>query len=232
MRVMLVEDHPALREMMHAHLRRSGYAVDSFERGRDALEAVARTAYAAALLDLTLPDMDGMDVLRALRAGPQVDLRVLVLTARDGIADRVAGLDAGADDYLLKPFDLAELDARLRSVLRRSGTPRASVERFGDLAYDFDRHEADIRDVQLTLSRRETLLLAELVRAAGRTVVRDVLEERLYGFNEAVSANALEAAVSRLRRRLLAASSCVTVEPVRGIGYRLVSGAVAGGGGA
>ncbi len=223
MRVMLVEDHPALREMMHAHLRRGGYVVDSFGRGSDALEAAAGTAYAAALLDLTLPDIDGMDVLRALRAGPQVDLRILVLTARDGIADRVAGLDAGADDYLLKPFDLAELDARLRSILRRSGTPRASIERFGDLVYDLERHEADVNAVRMTLSRRETLLLAELVRAGGRTVVRDALEEGLYGFNETVSANALEAVVSRLRRRLQAAASSVTVEPVRGIGYRLVS---------
>ena len=225
MRVMLVEDHPTLREMMHAHLRRSGYAVDSFERGHDALAAAAHTAYAAALLDLTLPDIDGMDVLRALRSGQQSDLRVLVLTARDGIADRVAGLDAGADDYLLKPFDLAELDARLRSILRRTGTPRSSVERFGDLAYDLDSHEARIGDAPLSLSRRETLLLAELVRAGGRTVVRDALEERLYGFNEATSANALEAVVSRLRRRLQAASSSVTVEPVRGIGYRIVSAA-------
>ena len=209
--------------MVHAHLRRSGYAVDSFDSGREALEAAAGTSYAAALLDLTLPDMDGMNVLRALRAGTQVDLRVLILTARDGVADRVAGLDAGADDYLLKPFDLAELDARLRSILRRSGTPRASVERFGDLAYDLERHEADVNEVRLTLSRRETLLLAELVRAGGRTVVRDALEEGLYGFNESVSANALEAVVSRLRRRLHAAASSVTVEPVRGIGYRLAS---------
>ena len=224
MRVMLVEDHQGLRETMHAHLRRSGYAVDSFERGRDALEAAASTAYAAVLLDLSLPDIDGMEVLRTLRAGPQADLRVLVLTARDGIADRVAGLDAGADDYLLKPFDLAELDARLRSILRRAGTPRSSVERFGDLHYDLESHEALVHEVRVTLGRRETLLLAELVRAGGRTVVRDALEEGLYGFNEAVSANAREAVVSRLRRRLQAAASTVTVEPVRGIGYRLVSG--------
>ena len=164
-----------------------------------------------------------MDVLRALRAGPHADVRVLVLTARDGIADRVAGLDAGADDYLLKPFDLAELDARLRSILRRAGTSRASIERFGDLHYDLESHEALVGDKRIALGRRETLLLAELVRAGGRTVVRDALEEGLYGFNEAVSANALEAVVSRLRRRLQAASSNVTVEPVRGIGYRLVA---------
>lgn len=225
MRVMLVEDHPGLREMMHAHLHRDGYVVDSFERGRDALEAAARTSYDAAILDLHLPDIDGMEVLRALRAGDGAEcaLRVLILTARDGIMDRVRGLDAGADDYLLKPFDLAEFDARLRSVLRRAGARAPSVERFGDVSYDVERREARVAADLLELTRRETSLLAELVRAGGRTVVRDALEESMYGFNEAVSANAIEAAVSRLRRRLQAASSAVTIESIRGIGYRLVT---------
>ncbi len=225
MRVMLVEDHPGLREMMHAHLRRGGYVVDSFALGREAVAAAQHTDYAAAILDLSLPDIDGMEVLRALRERTDDTLRVLVLTARDGIADRVRGLDAGADDYLLKPFELAEFDARLRSILRRAGERRASVERFGDVSYDNQRREAQVGDELLELTRRETSLLAELVRAGGRTVVRDALEEGMYGFNEAVSTNAIEAVVSRLRRRLQAAGSTVTVESIRGIGYRLVAGA-------
>ena len=224
MRVMLVEDHPGLREMMHAHLRREGYVVDSFALGRDALAAVQHTDYVAAILDLTLPDIDGMDVLRALRERTDNALRVLVVTARDGIADRVRGLDAGADDYLLKPFEFAEFDARLRSILRRAGERRASIERFGDVSYDVQRREAQVGDAVLELTRRETSLLAELLQAGGRTVVRDALEEAMYGFNEAVSPNAIEAVVSRLRRRLQVAASTVTVESVRGIGYRLVAG--------
>ena len=223
MRVLLVEDHRALREMMTAHLRARGFVTDAVARGDEALAAASTSVYDAVVLDLGLPDIDGLAVLRAMRSGPAADVPVLVLTARDAIEDRVRGLDAGADDYLLKPFDLNEFDARLRSVLRRPGLRRTPILDLGILTFDTEAREARIRGVALDLSRRELSLLEELVRAVGRTVVRDTLEDRLYGLTDAVSGNALEASVSRLRRHLARAGGDeIGVETIRGIGYRLV----------
>ena len=223
MRLLLVEDHPSLREMMHTHLRERGFAVDAFARGEDALAAVSHSAYDAAILDLGLPDMDGLELLQRLRVDLASETPVLILTARDSVTDRVQGLDAGADDYILKPFDLAEFDARLRTVLRRPGTRRPPLEQFADLTFDAVSRSATVNGVPLDLTRRECCLLEELMRANGRTVVRDALEERIYGFNEKASANALEAIVSRVRRRLAAAASLARIETSRGIGYRLAA---------
>jgi len=227
MRVLLVEDHRAMREMIATHLRERGLAVDPVACGEEALAAVATTAYDAVILDLGLPDMDGMAVLRGLRGGRHPDLPALILTARDSIEARVGGLDAGADDYILKPFDLAELDARLRAVLRRPGARREPVHAFADLRFDTASRTAAVAGVALDLTRRETSLLEELIRAAGRIVVKDALEDRLYGFDDDVSGNALEATVSRLRRKLATAQSTAHVEATRGIGYRLVAAPVA-----
>ena len=226
MRLLLVEDHLSLREMMNTHLRERGFAVDAFSRGHDALAATAHTDYDAAVLDLGLPDLDGLELLRRLRAGNAAELPVIILTARDAVTDRVQGLDQGADDYILKPFELAEFDARLRTVLRRPGPRRSRIETFADLTFDTASRSATVRDVPLELTRREACLLEELIRADGRIVVRDALEERIYGFNEKASANALEAIVSRVRRRLAAAASTVRVETSRGIGYRITSDAI------
>ncbi|WP_298671482.1 response regulator transcription factor [uncultured Sphingomonas sp.] len=220
MRVLLVEDNRAMRETIAEHLRGSGFAIDPVGSGEDGLEAAAVAPYDAVILDLGLPDMDGLDVLRALRrASPQ--LPAIILTARDGIADRVGGLDAGADDYILKPFDLTELDARLRAVLRRPGMRRDIVHAYGDVTFDPASRSATVIDAAVELTRREASVLEELIRAGGRIVVKDLLEERIYGFDDEVGANALEASVSRLRRKLAAARSIVRVEAVRGIGYRL-----------
>jgi DNA-binding response OmpR family regulator len=221
MRLLLIEDHRSLREMMTTHLRERGFAVDAFFRGADALAAAMHTQYDAAILDLGLPDIDGLELLRRLRAELAAELPVIILTARDAVTDRVQGLDSGADDYVLKPFDLAEFDARLRTVLRRPGTRRTTIEQFGDLSFDTAARSAAVGDTPLELTRREACLLEELIRANGRTVVRDTLEERIYGFNEKASANALEAVVSRVRRRLVVAASTARIETMRGIGYRL-----------
>ena len=221
MRLLLIEDHLSLREMMGTHLRERGFAVDAFGRGADALAAAAHTEYDAAVLDLGLPDIDGLELLRGLRGGRFAELPVIILTARDAVSDRVQGLDAGADDYVLKPFDLAEFDARLRTVLRRPGVRRTTIELFGDLAFDTASRSATAGAHPLELTRREACLLEELIRANGRIVVRDALEERIYGFNEKASANALEAVVSRVRRRLAAAASTARIETMRGVGYRL-----------
>ena len=225
MQVLLVEDHDELRDMLQAHLLQAGFAADAVRCGLDALAAVETGSYDAVILDLGLPDLDGVEVLRRLRAGPAAGLPILVLTARHAVGDRVQGLDAGADDYLVKPFDMLELDARLRSITRRTERhPEAPATLgFGDLRFDPASREAVVGGTLLSLTRREAALLEELVRAGGRTLVRDVLEDRLYGFAEVFTGNALEATVSRLRRRLSAANSAVAVETVRGIGYRLVA---------
>ncbi len=221
MRVLLVEDHPDVRSIMTAHLRAQGFVVDAVACGSAGLAAARATLYDAVVLDLGLPDMDGMLVLSRLRTDALRSVPVLVLTARDALDDRVAGLDAGADDYLLKPFDLQEFDARLRAIMRRHVAPASNMLRCGDLTLDCKAREVRLGDLPLDLTRREVGLLEALLREAGRTVVRDVLEERLYGLDDAVSGNALEALVSRLRRRLAAAGSGLLLEAVRGIGYRL-----------
>lgn len=221
MRVLLVEDHRAMRGLIADHLRGHGFTVDAVERGDEALAATAVVGYDAVILDLGLPDMDGMEVLRRLRGGSRPDVPALILTARDSIEARVDGLDAGADDYILKPFDFTELEARLRAVLRRPGTRRETVYGHGDLTFDPASRAATVGGMRLDLTRREASVLEELIRAAGRIVVRDALEDRLYGFDDDVSGNALEASVSRLRRKLAAAGSVVGIEATRGIGYRL-----------
>ncbi len=222
MRVLLAEDHKELRDMLQSHLRQVGFTADAVPNGQDALAAVAAAAYDVVILDLGLPDMDGMEVLRRMRAGTAANVPILVLTARQAIDDRVEGLDAGADDYLLKPFDMLELDARLRSIIRRTDRRPDPVLRFGDVWFDPSSREAQVVDKALSLTRREANLLEELLRNAGHTVVRDALADRLYGFDDVFTGNALEAAVSRLRRRLALAGSVVAIETVRGIGYRLV----------
>lgn len=225
MRVLLVEDHPVMRGLIAAHLQGRGFAVDTAPNGEEALAAVRVAAYDAVILDLGLPDMDGMEVLRRLRTEHKPDVPALILTARDGIEARIGGLDAGADDYILKPFDLAELEARLRAVLRRPGRRSGVLCQFGDLTFDPASRRAATAGGELDLTRREVSLLEELIRAEGRVVVKDILEDRLYGFDDDVSANALEASASRLRRKLIAAGSQVSVEVSRGIGYRLKLGA-------
>ena len=223
MKVLLVEDHRAMRDLIAGHLRQCSLTIDPVGCGGDALAAMAVARYDAVILDLGLPDMDGMDVLRSLRdRHPQ--LPALILTARDALSARVDGLDAGADDYILKPFDLAELAARLRTVLRRPGTRVDAVHRHGDLVFDPASRMAAVDGVALDLTRREVAVLAELIGAADRVVVKDTLEERLYVFDDDVSANALEASVSRLRRKIAAAGSAVGIQAVRGIGYRLTLG--------
>jgi len=216
-----------MRTMIAGHLGERGFAVDGFGLGREALEAARATRYAAAILDLGLPDMDGIDLLRRLRGGTGAasPLPAIVLTARDGVHDRVRGLDAGADDYIVKPFALAELDARLRAVLRRPGSRLPATHRLGNLSFDPAAREATVAapggTLRLELSRLETALLEALIRAAPGIVVRDALEERVYGLDERGSANALEAVISRLRRKLAAAGATPALESARGIGCRL-----------
>ena len=206
--------------MVCAHFRERGFSADQARCGADALRHIAETAYDAVILDLGLGDMDGLDVLRAIR-GRALSVPTLILTARDRVEHRVAGLDAGADDYVLKPFDVTELEARLRAVLRRPGLRAADSHSFGDLRFEEAGRTARIDGRAMELTRREAAMLELLIRAGDRLVVRDTLADRLYGLDEDVSANALEATVSRLRRKLTSLGSTVRIETVRGIGYRL-----------
>jgi len=223
MKILLVEDNATLRTLIVAHLRERGFVIDPVATGNDALTAMASASYDAIILDLGLPDIDGLDLLRRVRAGLRADLPALILTARDAVEQRIAGLDAGADDYILKPFDVAELDARLRAVLRRPGARQNPVHVFQDLSFDTASRTATRADAVIDLTPREAGLFEELIRNGNRIVVRDSLAERLYGIDEDVSANALEATVSRLRRKLAAAGSVVHIETMRGIGYRLAT---------
>ncbi|ARU01954.1 response regulator transcription factor [Yoonia vestfoldensis] len=219
MRVLLVEDHPPLAEAVCDALRRAGFAVDHAGTAADAREMAALANYGLILLDLGLPDGDGTTLLPVLRGGGRVP--VIVLTARDQLADRIAGLDGGADDYVVKPVEMPELVARCRAILRRPGDRSGSTLTLGPLALDTLARSVSLHDAPLILGRRETGVLEQLMRAAGRVVSRQMLEESIYGFDDEVGPNALEAAVSRLRRALEAADCPVPVVTIRGVGWML-----------
>ncbi|PCC98124.1 response regulator transcription factor [Halopseudomonas pelagia] len=221
MKLLVVEDHPALRELLSRHMARSGFVVDVAEDGRQALAMLELSRYDAMILDLGLPDMDGLDLLAARRSTRNPDLPCIILTACDALNSRVAGLDAGADDYMLKPFDMPELEARLRAVLRRAGPRREAYINLGNLSFRQTDRALLVDQRPLLLPKRELALLEELLRNAPRVVIKDRLEERLYSMHEAVTLNAIEALVSRLRRKLNAAGANSSIETLRGLGYRL-----------
>jgi DNA-binding response OmpR family regulator len=212
-----------MREMISDHLVERGFTVDAVGRAEDAHAALAVASYDALVLDLGLPDTDGMQFLREARARTARHLPTLIVTARDALDDRTRGLNAGADDYIVKPFELAELEARLRAVLRRPGVREDVILAYGTLAFDTVTREASVGGTALDLSRREAALLEELLRRAGRIVVKDTLEDRLYALDYSVTENALEAVVSRVRKKLAAAHAEVRIETKRGIGYRLLA---------
>ncbi|MDN7139286.1 response regulator transcription factor [Pseudomonas sp. JQ170] len=223
MKVLVVEDHEALRGLLVDHLVQAGFAVDAAASGREALAWLELGSYDAMLLDLGLPDMDGMALLDKRRGTANADLPCIVLTARDALHSRVAGLNAGADDYILKPFDMQELEARLRAVLRRPGSRVDTVMRCGNLVLQPQtRHmSVDGNAEVVLLARREAMLLEEMLRIVPGIVIKERLEERLYAFNEPVTPNAIEALVSRLRRKLACAGADSRIDTVRGLGYRL-----------
>lgn len=220
MRLLLVEDEKRLAAVVEAGLSRAGFAVDKVASVGDADAALSTTQYDALVLDLGLPDGDGMSVLHHLRRTGNTT-PVLILTARDGLQDRVEGLNAGADDYLLKPFDMPELVARLKALLRRpSGALGVHLE-VGNISFDTISREVEIANQPITLSRRELSLLEHLMRRAGRVVAKDVLEDRIYGFGEEVASNSMEVMVHRLRKKLTDNGASAHVHTVRGVGYLL-----------
>ena len=221
MRILLVEDEPELRTALASRLTADGFVVDQFGTLGSAIEAVMTAEYSAVLLDRRLPDGDGLSLLPVLRTRPSPP-PVIILSALDDIPDRVSGLDAGAEDYLIKPFAFEELVARLRVMLRRSGSAEAApCVSVGRLQYDLAAREPKISGQPLTLPRRELAIMDALIRRAGRVVMREHLQDQVYGFDEEISSNALEAHISRLRKRLADAGAGVVLHGVRGVGYML-----------
>lgn len=216
MRILLAEDDIMLGEALQEALIAQGFAVDWLKDGESALAAATTEDFDLLVLDLGLPRRDGMEVLRELRSRGQ-EVPVLILTARDATADRIAGLDTGADDYLLKPFDLGELSARIRALLRRrAGRARPEI-RHGDLRLDPAAQRVWLRDQEIVLPRREYMLLKELLDHAGEVLTRDKLEASLYGWMEEVESNALEVHVHHLRKKLWPE----LIRTVRGVGYMI-----------
>ena len=217
MRILIAEDDAVIADGLVHALRKTGCAVDHVVNGADADAVLQREQFDLLVLDLGLPKLPGLDVLRRLRARKN-SLPVLILTAQDGLAERVAGLDAGADDYLTKPFALPELEARIRALVRRgSGNPTGlSV---GPLTYSQTERVARLNGELIDLSAREIALLEVLLLRAGRVVSKEQLVEQLCGWDEEVSANAIEVYVHRLRRKLEPGD--VRIVTVRGLGYSL-----------
>ena len=214
MRLLLVEDDEILGDGLKAGLGNAGYTVDWVSDGQAALHALESDEFSLVVLDIGLPRLSGLDVLRTARAAG-VATPVLILTARDTVQDRVAGLDAGADDYLVKPFDLDELLARLRA-LRRRGAGRATTRIVhGDLVLDPSSHSVTQAGKNISLSRREFSLLESMLEQQGRVLSREQLEQQLYGWDGEVESNALEVHIHHLRRKL----GPDLIRTVRGVGY-------------
>jgi DNA-binding response OmpR family regulator len=220
MRVLLVEDSDRLRELMAAGLRQAGYVVDEVSSLRQARAAVEVSRFDLLLLDLGLPDGDGVVWLGELRrAGNQVP--VVAVTARAESGARIAGLDTGADDYIVKPFVFAELLARCRAALRRPFPVHSVRLAIGNLEFDTVGRLSQVGQSPLPLPPRETALLEALLRRAGKVVPRETIADALYNFDDACTPNAIEAHVSRLRRHLAEARATVDIHTVRGVGYLL-----------
>ncbi len=201
MRVLLVEDDLSIGSAVEKALCNAGYTVDWVQEGNAALTAATVEKYALVLLDLTLPGRDGLDVLRGLRASRNA-VPVLVMTARAAVEERIDGLDAGADDYLVKPFHVGELLARVRAQVRRQGSDVQTVLRNGRLTLDPSRHEVTYGGEARQLSPREFAVLHEFLRRPGMILSRGELEQRIYGWNEEVESNAIEFLIHNLRRKL------------------------------
>ncbi len=214
MSILLVEDDAALAAGLRQALRAEGFAVNHVATGGDALHVIATEVPEIVILDLGLPDMDGLSVLKRLRAA-NADLPVLLLTARNTSGDKVAGLDSGADDYLAKPFDMPELLARLRAISRRISATGTNLIEVGGVSLDTASMKVRVNDQEVDLPRREYMLLKVLLEGAGKIQTRDTLEQKLYSWGEEVASNALEVHIHHLRKKL----GADLIQTVRGVGY-------------
>jgi DNA-binding response OmpR family regulator len=220
MRLLLIEDTPRLRELLVESVHAAGWRIDAFGTIADGEEAIATTDYDLLLIDLGLPDGDGLDLIRGLRR-KGVALPILALTARAAVDERIAGLDAGADDYLVKPFNHREFLARCRALLRRAPGTAAPTLTAGRLVYDPATNALACDGLDIPLTPRERAIIEILMREVGRAVSKRRLEHALSEFGDDVSANAIELAISRLRKKLASCESGAALETIRGVGYLL-----------
>jgi DNA-binding response OmpR family regulator len=220
MRVLVVEDQAELAGLLRRALAASGFAADTADGLAAAEDYVGVAAYDAMVLDLGLPDGDGLGLLRRLRRRG-ASLPVLILTARDAAEDRVGGLDAGADDYVVKPFHMPELIARLRALLRRPQAALGVRLALGNLTLDSVGRGVEVAERAMPLSVRETALLEMLLRRQGGVVTREAIEQGLYSFDDGIGSNAMEVLVHRLRRKLAEAGASPVLHTVRGVGYMI-----------
>ncbi|MBR8321956.1 MULTISPECIES: response regulator [Burkholderia cepacia complex] len=219
MRVLLVEDDPLIGSGLEQGLKQEGFAVDWVKDGDAASLALRATGYGLLLLDLGLPNRDGLSVLAALRRRDE-NLPAIIITARDGVPDRIAGLDSGADDYLVKPFELDELLARIRAVNRRHAGRARTTLAIGPLRLDPVKHLVWLDDDEVPLSPKEFVLLHELMREPGAVISREQFEERLYSWGEEIESNAVQVHIHNLRKKL----GHDMIRTVRGVGYRIGDG--------
>ncbi|HWM80476.1 MAG TPA: response regulator transcription factor [Pseudolabrys sp.] len=218
MRLLIVEDNEELAQLLAKGLESAGYAVDLLATVADARSALETTRYAAMILDLGLPDGDGLSVVRELRLRKD-PIPVLVLTARGGVNDRVSGLRTGADDYLVKPFAFDELLARLEALLRRPGQLLGSSLRFANVVFDTEARQAFVDMKPQSLSAREIAVLELLMRRKGSVVSKKLIEDQIFGLAGEVASNAVEVYVHRLRRQLADIGAKVKISTIRGVGY-------------
>ncbi|WP_158913445.1 response regulator transcription factor [Caulobacter sp. S45] len=223
MRLLIIEDEQRISDLVGEALRQAGFVVDAVFTAADGEAAVRANVYDAVVLDLGLPDGDGLRLLADLDRRPDKP-PVLVLTARDSVEDRVAGLDAGADDYLVKPFAMIELVARVKALLRRPGGALGLRLEAGNVAFDTVGRDVQVAGLPLPLARQELAILEHLMRRLGRVAPKAVLEDKLYGMGEELESNAIPVHVHHLRRKLLEAGADCAIHTVRGVGYFLEAG--------
>ncbi|WP_218838539.1 response regulator transcription factor [Halopseudomonas pelagia] len=219
-RILLVEDELQLAETLRAALERERFIVDHADRLASAREAALLTSFDLVLLDRTLPDGEGLALVPVLRAN-NPGLPIIVLSARGEVSDRILGLDEGADDYLIKPFALDEMLARIRAIRRRPADLAGEEIRAGSLVFDLSNEEVAVAGVRMELPRRELRVLAALLKRRGRTVLRESLEQAVFGFDDEVQSNTLDSHISRLRRKLQETGAGIEIHAIRGVGYLL-----------
>jgi DNA-binding response OmpR family regulator len=223
MRILLIEDNDRLSTLLTTALARSGFEADVVSSVVDADAALSATRYPVIVLDLGLPDADGLDFLRDLRRRG-VSTPVLILTARGGTKDRVRGLQAGADDYLGKPFALEELVARLQALLRRPGQLLGQALTIGNLMLDTESRQIEVGGAMIALSAREVAVLEILLRRAGKVVAKKLVEDQLFGLSGDVGSNAVEVYIHRIRKQLAEAGATARIDTIRGVGYMISAG--------
>lgn len=222
MRVLLVEDHERLASLIREGLEKAHLDVDPVTMALEAQQALTAHHYDAMVLDLGLPDRDGLELLRDLRRDKN-SIPILVLTSRVQVSDRVTGLDAGADDYLTKPFAMEELVSRIRALLRRPKSALGQILSAGDISLDIGAREARVDGKRLQISPKEMRILEQLLRRSGKVVPKGLLEQGLYGIEDEISSNSVEVLVHRLRKRLLDAGAHAAIHTVRGVGYLILA---------